>query len=97
MQQLQQTASTRLLVDSTQDLDTWAAAVYWLGHDYTWELAASGLQAAAWVLPQYLPAQTDANEVVAYVHQSLRELSQRVLLTTFYDVEAAHTWLSRQG
>lgn len=87
------TRSKRMLVDGSHDMDTWASAVCWLSTEYLEILVGNGLQALAWVLPRYLRARADANEVIRLFHQSAVYFSQRLLTDNFQDVEAAHSWL----
>jgi|GEM_PF-1928310 len=90
---VRQTGSALILNDSSQDLDSWGEVTGWVAHDFMSELAESGVLTIAWVLPENLRARTDSEAVV--LMRRLANLT-RPVLSTFADLESAHTWLLRQ-
>lgn len=93
LEQIHRTGSTRLLSDSSQDLDGWHHAIRWLSTDYYPALVASGVLALAWVLPRNLKARTDVDEVLALVSHPVRTATNPIAVDTFEDIEAASYWL----
>lgn len=85
LQQVAQTGSTRILNDGLLDLDGWQQAVQAIRQETFPQLAAHGVVAIAWVLPQDIRAQTHVREAIAQVTQPLMD--------TFQDVESAYAWL----
>lgn len=87
LQQARRLKCLKLLNDSTEDQDGWSELTSWLANRCFPELAQSGIQAVAWVLP------TDAQ---AYRHtQQVLALVKVPLVDVFHDVEAAHEWLQK--
>ncbi|MDO7885866.1 hypothetical protein [Hymenobacter cheonanensis] len=95
VQAIHRTQSTKMLVDGSHDLDTWAEAVHWIGHEYYHTLLASSLEAVAWVLPRNVRALADVNRVLSIVHHLKNRPNQQLVIDTFHDIESAHAWLHR--
>ena len=85
LRQVARTRSTRILNDGLLDLDGWQQAVHAIRQETFPQLAAHGVVAIAWVLPQDIRAQTHVHQAIACV--------PRPLMDTFRDVESAYTWL----
>lgn len=85
LHQVARTRSTRILNDGLLDLDGWQQAVQAIRQETFPQLAAHGVVAIAWVLPQDIRAQTHVRQAIACVPQPLMD--------TFRDVESAYSWL----
>lgn len=81
------TRTTKLLNDSLLDEDGWHELTTWLAHKGFQQLADAGLLTVAWVLPRNLEALRDT--------QHLLHAMQLPTVDTFWDAEAAYTWLHR--
>lgn len=92
LQQIHLTASHKLLVDSSQDLDGWTEAVQWLGHEYYDDLIAAGIEAIAWVLPHNLKARTDVDTLLLTARPT-SPTSGVPMVDSFHDLESAYFWL----
>lgn len=84
---IKRTGSLKILNDSTQDEDGWGQLTDWLSADFFRQLADSGVQAVAWVLPTNLRARMDVQKVVAAIDRPLTDV--------FTDTESAYSWLAR--
>ena len=87
LKQVHATSSTKILNDSSLDLDGWGDIASWIGEDFFDLLADSGVVAVAWVVPHNLRALMDVNKVLAAI--------MRPVVGTFSDMEAAYTWLEK--
>ncbi|TDN40038.1 hypothetical protein A8B98_15685 [Hymenobacter sp. UV11] len=85
--QVRATGSTRILNDSSLDLDGWSDIVAWVGQDFFDLLADAGVLAFAWVVPHNLRALTDVYKVMAAI--------TRPAVSMFEDIEGAYTWLDK--
>lgn len=85
---LQVANSTKLLNDSLLDEDGWQEAAEWVSNECFKQLASSGLQVVAWVLPRHLAAFHDTSRVLASL--------QQLLVDNFTDAQAAYDWLLNQ-
>jgi len=85
LQQARQLACTKLLNDSIEDYDGWSDLSAWLAQNCFPELAKSGIQAVAWVLPVNEKAFRDVQRVITSVKEPLIDI--------FRDIESAHNWL----
>lgn len=85
------TGGTSILVDTSQDLDGWHDAIRWLATEYAEAVAANGVQAVAWVLPDSLKTRIDIDELFASYF--IGKSAPRLAMDTFGDAEAALRWL----
>ncbi|RZJ94746.1 MAG: hypothetical protein EOO60_02315 [Hymenobacter sp.] len=84
---LSATQSTKLLNDSSQDEDGWDQVTDWIANTCFSNLAASGLQVVAWVLPHHPGALFDTARVLTQLKQPI--------VDTFTDAQGAYDWLHR--
>jgi hypothetical protein len=85
LEQVVLTKSVKILNDGSLDLDGWGELVPWLRQEYFQLLAANGVVAVAWVMPDNLCARAHMNQVLSTITCPLVDV--------FADAELAYRWL----